>query len=173
MRTLLSTAVVVSLCLPAAAVAQGTGLSPATRQQLTASLNKGAAFIAAQQKPDGKYDNHPGITAMAAAALLKMPGQHDKQLPAASKALDYLKSLAKPDGGIYEQMIPHYITATAVQAIPVIAQQAKQIGHARPRLTVVADDAVARSQAGGIGWPTRWNASPTAAGSTASPTSSG
>jgi squalene-hopene/tetraprenyl-beta-curcumene cyclase len=97
--------------------AQQTGLSSATRQQLIASLNKGAAFVAAQQKADGKYDNHPGITAMAAAALLKMPGQHDKQLPPASKALDYLKSLAKPDGGIYEQMIPHYITSTAVQAL--------------------------------------------------------
>jgi squalene-hopene/tetraprenyl-beta-curcumene cyclase len=97
--------------------AQQTGLSSATRQQLIASLNKGAAFVAAQQKADGKYDNHPGITAMAAAALLKMPGQHDKQLPAAGKALDYLKSLAKPDGGIYEQMIPHYITSTAVQAL--------------------------------------------------------
>ena len=97
--------------------AQQSGLSSATRQQLIASLNKGAAFVAAQQKADGKYDNHPGITAMAAAALLKVPGQHDKQLPAASKALDYLKSLAKPDGGIYEQMIPHYITSTAVQAL--------------------------------------------------------
>jgi squalene-hopene/tetraprenyl-beta-curcumene cyclase len=102
---------------PVVLSAQQNGLSPATRQQLMVSLNKGSAFIAAQQKPDGKYDNHPGITAMAAAALLKVPGQHDKQLPAAGKALDYLKSLAKPDGGIYEQMIPHYITSTAVQAL--------------------------------------------------------
>ena len=96
---------------------QDAGLSAATREKLVASLNRGAAFLAKQQQPDGKYDNHPGITAMAAAALLKMPGQHDKQLPAAGKALDYLKSLAKPDGGIYEQMIPHYITSTAVQAL--------------------------------------------------------
>jgi squalene-hopene/tetraprenyl-beta-curcumene cyclase len=116
-RLTLCTLIAALIVIPFAVSAQQTGLSSATRQQLIASLNKGAGFVAAQQKPDGKYDPHPGITAMAAAALLKMPGQHDKQLPAAGKALDYLKSLAKPDGGIYEQMIPHYITATAVQAL--------------------------------------------------------
>jgi len=98
------------------AAQQGANLSTATRQKLTESLNKGAAFLAKQQKPDGKYDNHTGITAMAAAALLRQPGQRDKQLATVGKTLDYLKSLAKPDGGIYENMIPHYITAVAVQA---------------------------------------------------------
>ena len=51
---------------------------------------------------------------MAAAALLHQPGQRDTQLATVGKSLDYLKSLAKPDGGIYEKMIPHYITAVAV-----------------------------------------------------------
>jgi squalene-hopene/tetraprenyl-beta-curcumene cyclase len=97
---------------------QAAPLSAATRQQLIESMNKGAAFIAQQQKPDGKYDNFSGITAMAAAALLKQPGQRDKQLPTVAKSLDYLKSLAKPDGGIYDvTTIPHYITAVSVQAL--------------------------------------------------------
>jgi len=109
--------VCLALLTPANLFAQQSALSAETRKQLTASLAKGSAYISQQQKPDGKYDNHPGITAMAAAALLKQPGQHDKQLPAVGKSLDYLKSLAKPDGGIYEQMIPHYITSTAVQAL--------------------------------------------------------
>jgi squalene-hopene/tetraprenyl-beta-curcumene cyclase len=96
---------------------QDASLSAATRQKLVASLNKGAAFLHQQQKPDGKYDNHPGITSMAAAALLRQPGQRDKELATVGKTLDYLKTLAKPDGGIYEQMIPHYITAVAMQAL--------------------------------------------------------
>ena len=94
----------------------GPGLSAATRKALTESLTKGAAYVQQQQKADGKYDPHPGITAMAAAALLRQPGQHDTQLPAVAKSLDYLKTLVKPDGGIYEKMIPHYITAVAMQA---------------------------------------------------------
>jgi squalene-hopene/tetraprenyl-beta-curcumene cyclase len=112
---ILSAGLCVALLVPQSVSARQ--LSADTRQKLTDTLNRGAAFVAKQQKPDGKYDPHPGITAMAASALLKMPGQRDKQLPAAGKALDYLKSLAKPDGGIYEQMIPHYITSTAVQAL--------------------------------------------------------
>jgi len=93
------------------------GLSAETRKQVIASMSKGAAFIAQQQRPDGKYDDHPGITAMAAAALLSQPGQRAKQLPTVAKSLDYLKTLTKPDGGIYEKMIPHYITAVAVRAL--------------------------------------------------------
>jgi squalene-hopene/tetraprenyl-beta-curcumene cyclase len=111
-------AVCVASALLVAVPAQGQqGLSEATRRQLQASLAKGAAFLHQQQKADGKFDNHPGITAMAAAALLRQPGARDKELATVGKTLDYLKGLAKPDGGIYEQMIPHYITAVAVQAL--------------------------------------------------------
>lgn len=117
MKNVLCLLVCVSLFAPAASAAQGTGLTPATRQQLLASLSKGAAFLHQQQKPDGKFDNHPGITAMAAAALLRQPGARDKELATVGRTLDYLKILGKPDGGIYEQMIPHYITAVAIQAL--------------------------------------------------------
>ncbi|HUQ89652.1 MAG TPA: prenyltransferase/squalene oxidase repeat-containing protein, partial [Vicinamibacterales bacterium] len=89
-----------------------------TRQKLMAALEKGAAFERSQQKPDGTWENHPGVTAMVAAALLKQTGvPREKSLQTTGKTLDYLKSLAKPDGGIYEKVIPHYITSTAVQAL--------------------------------------------------------
>jgi squalene-hopene/tetraprenyl-beta-curcumene cyclase len=97
--------------------AASTGVSPATRQKLMESLAKGSAFLHKQQRPDGKYDNHPGVTAMVAMALLKQPGARDKELATVGKSLDFLKSLAKPDGGIYEKIIPHYITAVSVQAL--------------------------------------------------------
>ena len=45
---------------------QSAGLSPATRTKLMESLRRGAAFLHQQQRPDGRFDNHPGITAMAA-----------------------------------------------------------------------------------------------------------
>lgn len=94
-----------------------TGVSQATRQKLMESLARGAAFLHKQQRPDGKYDNHPGVTAMVAMALLKQPGARDKELVTAGKSLDFLKSLAKPDGGMYEKIIPHYITAVCMQAL--------------------------------------------------------
>jgi len=93
------------------------GLSAATRNALTASLARGASYLEQQQKPDGTWENHPGVTAMVAAALLRRPDvPHERALQATGKTLDYLRSLAKPDGGIYVKDIPHYITAVSVMA---------------------------------------------------------
>ncbi|MBZ5560325.1 MAG: terpene cyclase/mutase family protein [Acidobacteriia bacterium] len=92
-------------------------MSPETRQKLMDSLNKGAAYLKSQQKPDGTWENHPGVTAMVAAALLHQPGARTQAAQTTAKTLEYLRSLAKPDGGIYVKDIPHYITATAVMAL--------------------------------------------------------
>jgi squalene-hopene/tetraprenyl-beta-curcumene cyclase len=97
--------------------AAASALSAATRQQLMDSLQKGAAFLGQKQRADGAWENHPGINAMVATAILRQPGPDAaKRLAAASKALDALAKLAKPDGGIYEKDIPHYITAVSIMA---------------------------------------------------------
>lgn len=127
MRRLLGTSLIVVLvatigahadqATPAAKPA-GPAFSAETRQKLIASLNRGGDYLRKTQKPDGTWENHPGVTAMVAAALLRQTGvPRDKSLQTTGKTLDYLKSLAKPDGGIYEKMIPHYITAVSVQAL--------------------------------------------------------
>ena len=100
---------------PAARRPAAPTLSAETRQKLTESLTKGAAYLRAQQKPDGTWDPNPGITGMVATALLRQPGvTHAQALQQTSKALDYLHGLAKPDGGIYVKDIPHYITAVSM-----------------------------------------------------------
>jgi len=122
---LLSVCVAVIAQMPVLADQAQPGAKPAgpaftaeTRQKLVASLERGAEFVRKAQKPDGTWENHPGVTAMVAAALLRQTGVPvATSLQTTGKTLDYLKSLAKPDGGIYEKMIPHYITAVAVQAL--------------------------------------------------------
>jgi squalene-hopene/tetraprenyl-beta-curcumene cyclase len=116
--------IVLGICLAATAAApmvgraqsgsSTAGLSAATRQSLTAALGKADAYLKTKQRADGLWEDHPGINAMVAAAILKQPGA--KKLDAAGKALDALAKLAKPDGGIYERAIPHYITAVSVMA---------------------------------------------------------
>lgn len=102
-----------------------SGLSVATRQKLTASMNKGAAYLLSQQKPDGTWEDNAGITAMAAGALLRQPGKaHDDALRATGKTLDYLRGLAKPDGGIYDKFVPHYVTAVSVMALVAAGRSA-------------------------------------------------
>ncbi len=93
-------------------------VSAELRQKLNASLERGAAYIRQQQHPDGTWENHPGITAMAATALLRQPGvPREKQLAVVGKTLDTLAKMAKPDGGIYDKAIPHYITAVSVMTM--------------------------------------------------------
>jgi squalene-hopene/tetraprenyl-beta-curcumene cyclase len=97
--------------------ASGT-LSAETRKRLMQSLGRGAAYLQQQQRADGIWENHPGITAMAVTALLRQPGTTPAaQMPVVGKSLDALAKLAKPDGGIYEKVIPHYITAVSVMAL--------------------------------------------------------
>jgi squalene-hopene/tetraprenyl-beta-curcumene cyclase len=94
-----------------------TGLSPDLRQQLAQSVSRGAAYLRQQQKGDGRWENNPGITAMAATALLRQPGTTPAaQMAVVGKSLDALARLAKPDGGIYDEQIPHYITAVSMMA---------------------------------------------------------
>jgi squalene-hopene/tetraprenyl-beta-curcumene cyclase len=95
--------------------ADSGSLSADTRQKLTQSLGRGAAYLRQQQHPDGTWENHPGVTGMVATALLRQPGTTPaSQMATVGKTLDSLAKLAKPDGGIYEKIIPHYVTAVSV-----------------------------------------------------------
>jgi squalene-hopene/tetraprenyl-beta-curcumene cyclase len=97
-------------------------LSADTRQKLVTAMNRGAAYVKAQQKPDGTWENHPGVTAMVATALLRQPGRRDAELKTVEKTLAYLRGLAKPDGGIYDKEIPHYITAVSLMTFAAAGQ---------------------------------------------------
>src|SRR5258706_9671674 len=68
--------------------ASGSTLSATTRQKLMDSLTRGGAYLKQQRKPDGTCEVHPGITAMAAAALLRQPGlTREQALPATGQTL--------------------------------------------------------------------------------------
>jgi squalene-hopene/tetraprenyl-beta-curcumene cyclase len=103
---------------PRRAAANGGPLAPALRQQLLASLDRAAAYLKAQQHQDGTWEKHHGITGLAATALLRMPGANREQTMATvGRTLDTLARLAKPDGGIYDNQIPHYVTAVSVMTL--------------------------------------------------------
>ena len=94
------------------------GLTADTQKQLVESLNKAEAYLRQQQAADGIWEKHPGITALAITAILQQPNKPKAgQMAVVAKSLDYLVGLAKPDGGIYERTIPHYITAVSASAL--------------------------------------------------------
>jgi squalene-hopene/tetraprenyl-beta-curcumene cyclase len=93
-------------------------LTPETQKRLRESLAKAEAYLRSKQKADGTFDANPGVTALAATALLRQPGaSRAQQLQTVGKTLDYLVKLAKPDGGIYDAAIPTYITAVSTTAL--------------------------------------------------------
>lgn len=128
LRSVAAACVCLLLLAPLQASAQPAAsgaLSAETKQKLMESLAKGAAYILAQQKVDGSFDANPGVTGVAAAALLHQTGKtRDEQVKKFSKTLDYIVAMAKPDGGIYQQTIPHYITAVSISALAAAGRPA-------------------------------------------------
>jgi squalene-hopene/tetraprenyl-beta-curcumene cyclase len=115
------------MAMPAMAFAQAPAARPAaasrgltadTQRRLRESLTKAEAYLRSQQKPDGTFDAHPGVTALAATAILKQPGaSRAQQLQVVGRTLDFLAKMAKPNGGIYDAAIPHYMTAVSSTAL--------------------------------------------------------
>jgi squalene-hopene/tetraprenyl-beta-curcumene cyclase len=98
--------------------AAASSLSAATRAQVMTSVKKGADYLRKEQGADGLWDKNYGVTGVAVIALLNEPGvTKAAALKTVTPALDAFVKLAKPDGGIYEQAIPHYITAVSVSAL--------------------------------------------------------
>ena len=52
---------------------QAAAMSPQVRTQLMESLRRGAAYLRREQHADGTWEDHPGITAMAATAACSSP----------------------------------------------------------------------------------------------------
>jgi squalene-hopene/tetraprenyl-beta-curcumene cyclase len=103
---------------PAQKAPATASMSAATRAQALASLKKGADYLRKEQGADGLWDKNYGVSGVAALALLNEPGvTKAESLKTVGKTLDALAKLAKPDGGIYDQAIPHYITAVSVSAM--------------------------------------------------------
>jgi squalene-hopene/tetraprenyl-beta-curcumene cyclase len=91
------------------------GADPA---EVKALSDKAIAFLKKQQKADGSFSDPrmgPGVTALAVAALIRHGVPSDD--PVLAKALKYLESLVKKDGGIYGKGLQNYTTSVAIMAL--------------------------------------------------------
>ncbi len=93
-------------------------IPPAVRAQLLGSLTRATEFLRQQRQPDGGWEQNPGVTALAALAILREPNVPQAQkLELTKRALDSLVQLQKPDGGIYDRDLPDYVTSVAITAL--------------------------------------------------------
>jgi len=92
-------------------------ISAQVRKDVLAGIERGVVFLLKDQKANGSWEDHVGITALATTAILKQPGGAHKQSPEVKKALSFIAGLAKPDGGIYGEGTENYSTSVSMMAL--------------------------------------------------------
>src|SRR5262249_20623643 len=105
-------AIVLNRLAPAADPASGPDPN-----EVRAVVAKAVAYLKTRQGTDGSFAPRlagPGVTAVAAAALLRNGYGPDD--PVVAPALAYLEKKVQPDGGVYERMLANYTTSVAVMA---------------------------------------------------------
>ena len=82
-----------------------------------AMAEKAAAFLAKSQDADGGFTKQagPGVTALVAAGLLNNGKSADD--PTVAKALEYVESFVKPDGGVYPPGSTHQNYETCIAMV--------------------------------------------------------
>ena len=91
------------------------------RNEVKAAIDKGLAWLKAQQKEDGSWSttDHPALTALPLLAFQHEPTGHyaQEQPEFLKKGYDFLRGNAKPDGGIYNAGLSNYNTSVAMMAL--------------------------------------------------------
>jgi squalene-hopene/tetraprenyl-beta-curcumene cyclase len=115
-----------SLCIASLllAISFAQAAHAADRPQ-TATEKKAIDFLLSQQGPDGSWvpQAGPAITALILKGLLQ--AGHTIDQPALQKALSYIDTTKKPDGGWYDQSHASYNTAITLSTIAMLPEPAK------------------------------------------------
>jgi squalene-hopene/tetraprenyl-beta-curcumene cyclase len=99
------------------------GKNLSLRNEIQIAIDKGLAYLKAQQKPDGSWSDaeqtNPALTALPLVAFQREPsGKNLKETPEfMKKGYAYLRSKVQPDGGIYVKGLSNYNTSTALLAL--------------------------------------------------------
>jgi squalene-hopene/tetraprenyl-beta-curcumene cyclase len=114
----------IAICLAALpASAQNKDEYISIKNEIEQSIARGNAWLAAQQKEKGFWDDGgtPAFTALALTSLIRDPSLElpsDGKLPDhIKKGFDWLLEQQKEDGGIYNRGLAVYNTATSVTAL--------------------------------------------------------
>ncbi len=94
------------------------GFGQAAAVDAAAVMDKAARFLKSRQASDGTWSadrKEPGITALAVSALLRS-GRATPAEPVVVKALAYLETFVKPEGGLPDAPHANYTTAIALAA---------------------------------------------------------
>ena len=102
-------------------VIAATASDVSTRNEIQRALDKGTAWLVANQNSNGWWSasDHPAVTALALSALQGDPGSRatPARRAALKKGYAYLLSSVQPDGGIYVTNLANYNTSLSLMAL--------------------------------------------------------
>ena len=113
---------VVVMCFVGIGNALALDLEHATKAD--SAIARGIAYLRTTQGEDGSWSPQPGpaITAMVLDVMLQAPNVRPND-PAAQAALKYVLRYRKPDGGIYDEILPNYNTAICLSALSRVSDR--------------------------------------------------
>lgn len=106
----------ISLGLVVGARADDPPRAVATSSEIKAMVERAADFLKTRQAANGSFSAQrtgPGITALVVASLIRNGRAED---PIVAKAMKYLETSVKQDGGIYDRGLANYTTSVALIA---------------------------------------------------------
>jgi squalene-hopene/tetraprenyl-beta-curcumene cyclase len=117
-RTLLVLTLSLTFAIHVYSVVYAAEIDKDLKDEIKASIDRGLRWLRGQQEEDGSYLHHPGITALVATAFMRSPRHYtEADGPFVRDAIEYLVSLAKPDGSIYDKDLPNYNTSVSLMAL--------------------------------------------------------
>ncbi len=92
------------------------------RSRTKRSIDRGLSSLRDAQAADGTWQiqgkSDPGVTSIALSAFLSSPRKYTSEDgPFIRKPLEYVASMAKEDGGIYDRGLANYVTCVSVMAL--------------------------------------------------------
>lgn len=89
------------------------------RNEVQLAIDRGLDWLKGQQQPDGSWSkpDHPALTALPAMAFQRAPGAKARAPRLLAKAYAFLRSHARPDGGIYNAGLSNYNTSVVMMAL--------------------------------------------------------
>jgi squalene-hopene/tetraprenyl-beta-curcumene cyclase len=104
--------------IPMGSQEQASQLDPTLVNAAKQAIDRGVLFLKNQQKSDGSYEHHVGLTAMTLLAMRESPKAYGVGSgPFVSKAVKWMSAQARADGSISGEATPTYNTALAIMAL--------------------------------------------------------
>ena len=129
------------------------------RNEVQLAIDKGLAWLKSHQNPDGSWSSpeHPALTALPLIAFYREPGGRFREAKPEflQKGYGFLRSNAKPDGGIYGKGLANYNTSVALMAMLTTGASEDESLIRRARDFIVAQQATNMPNPdvnGGIGY---------------------